>query len=70
MKTVSSALWLLTIAFGNLIDLVLMSSMHIFNYQSHEFLFYAGLLFVDLVLFSILTYYCESPGEMEKEQQE
>lgn len=57
MKSVVFSLWLLTIAFGNLITLVLISSVHIFENQSHEFFFFAGLMFVDIMVFGILAYY-------------
>lgn len=70
MKSVVSALWQLTVALGNLITLVLLSSIHIFKYQSHEFLFFAGLMAIDILLFSVLAYFYKSSTRSQKEQTE
>lgn len=70
LKSIVSALWLLNAAFGNLITLVLVSSLHIFNYQSQEFLFFAGLMFVDTLIFGILAYFYKSSACTKKVQVE
>lgn len=60
LKTVIISFWLLCVSLGNLITLVFISSVHIFEYQSHEFLFFAGLMLVDVLIFAILAYFYKS----------
>jgi len=54
MKSVLSAAWLLTVAFGNLI-VVVISEMHFFESQAYEFLLFAGLMFVDMAIFAVMA---------------
>lgn len=68
LKTVIISFWLLTVSLGNLITLVFVSSVHIFKYQSHEFIFFAGLMFVDILIFGILAHFYKSTNRAEKEQ--
>lgn len=56
MKSVVSALWTLTTALGNLITVILISALTSFQYQSYEFLLFAGLLFGDMLFFILLAY--------------
>lgn len=56
MKSVLQACWLLTMAFGNLI-IVIIADLPIFAKQSHEFFFFGGLMIVDIAIFSIVAYF-------------
>ncbi|XP_054167957.1 solute carrier family 15 member 1-like [Oppia nitens] len=56
MKAVLTAAWLLTVAFGNLI-IVIISSARIFEVQSYEFFFFAGLMVADMIVFAIMAYF-------------
>lgn len=53
-------------AVGSLITLVLVSKIHIFDKQSHEFLFFACLMFIDVLIFGILAYFFKSFSEKEQ----
>ena len=55
MKSVLMGCWQLTIAFGNLV-VVLIAGADIFDRQKYEFFLYAGLMFIDMFVFSILAY--------------
>lgn len=68
MKSIVLSFWFLTVACGNLIALILVSAIDIFEYQSHEFLFVAGVMFVDMLIFSVLAYYFKSSVRLEKVQ--
>lgn len=71
LKSIVSAFWSLTMAVGSLITLVLVSKIRIFENQSYEFLFFASLMFVDILLFGILAYfYKSSVRRSDKEQTE
>lgn len=50
MKSVLSSAWLLCVAFGNLF-VVIISEIEIFNSQVYEFLLFAGLMVLDMLLF-------------------
>ncbi|XP_065218370.1 peptide transporter family 1 isoform X1 [Planococcus citri] len=50
MKSVLSSAWLLTVAFGNLF-VVVISEIEIFKSQVYEFLLFAGLMVLDMLLF-------------------
>ena len=56
MKSVVQAVWLLTVAFGNLIVLVI-AKLHLFDKQSHELFLFAVLMAVDMIIFAILAFY-------------
>lgn len=65
MKSLLQAAWLLTVAFGNLI-VVIVAEVSIFNRQFYEFLLFAGLMFVDIIIFAIMAKfykYVEVPEE-------
>lgn len=55
MKSVLQACWLLTVAFGNVI-VVIVAELKIFESQANEFFLFAGLMFVDMILFMWLAY--------------
>jgi len=55
MRSVLQAIWLLTVAFGNLI-VVIVSGAKAFNKQSSEFFLFAGLMVADMMLFIVLAY--------------
>ncbi|XP_043801458.1 peptide transporter family 1 isoform X2 [Apis laboriosa] len=54
MKSLLQACWLLTVAFGNLI-VVIVAEVSIFNRQAHEFLLFAALMFVDVIIFAVMA---------------
>ncbi|XP_058128607.1 peptide transporter family 1-like [Anopheles ziemanni] len=61
MKSVLQGCWQLTVAVGNLI-VVIVAEAKIFDAQKWEFVLFAGLMFVDMGLFSILAWrYKEIP---------
>jgi solute carrier family 15 oligopeptide transporter 1 len=70
MKSVLMGCWNLTVAFGNLI-VILITSVKIFDSQASEFFLFAGLMFVDMAAFSWLAYrYKPIPLEMLSEVDE
>lgn len=67
MKSVVSAFWQLPRTTGNLITIVIISGTKIFESQSHEFLFFAGLMLVDILIFGVLAYFYKSSVKTEKQ---
>jgi len=68
MKSVLQSCWLLTVAFGNVIDIIIIGARG-FNSQAHEFFLFAGLMFVDMIIFMILAYrYKSIPTHTEQEK--
>jgi hypothetical protein len=55
MKSVLQAAWLLTVAFGNLI-VVIVAEAKFFEEQSKEFFLFAGLMFVDMLIFMVMAW--------------
>ncbi|XP_037825913.1 peptide transporter family 1-like [Lucilia sericata] len=55
MKSVLQACWLLTVAFGN-VFVVIVAELKFFKSQANEFFLFAGLMFVDMVLFMWMAY--------------
>jgi hypothetical protein len=55
MKSVMQSAWLLTVAVGNVIDVIIIS-VKFFDKQSYEFFLFAGLMFVDMLIFSYMAY--------------
>ncbi|XP_068139685.1 peptide transporter family 1 [Drosophila tropicalis] len=55
MKSVLQACWLLTVAFGNVI-VVIIAEAAIFDSQASEFFLFAGLMFADMLLFMFMAY--------------
>lgn len=64
MKSVVQAFWLLTVAFGNLI-LVFVAEFAFFESQAYEFLLFAGLMFIDMMIFMILARNFKSTPRVE-----
>ncbi|XP_022251014.1 solute carrier family 15 member 1-like [Limulus polyphemus] len=56
MKSVLQAAWLLTVAFGNLI-VVVIAKLRLFNKQSLEFFMFSGLMAIDMLIFAAMAYY-------------
>ena len=59
MKSVISAVWLLTVSIGNVIVLIIAES-RIFEDQSNEFFLFAGLVLAAGVVFGFLAYRYET----------
>jgi solute carrier family 15 oligopeptide transporter 1 len=55
MKAVMQSAWLMTVAFGNLI-VVIIAELQIFDKQWKEFFLFAGLMFLDMVVFAYMAY--------------
>lgn len=53
MKSVLLAIWSLTVALGNLLT-VFVESLNMFSDVAHEFMFYAGLMALDMCIFAIM----------------
>lgn len=54
MKSVLQGCWMLTIAVGNLF-VVIIGAANIFDSQANEFFLFAGLMFVDMIVFMFLA---------------
>ena len=56
MKAVLQALYLLTTAIGNLIDLVVVAALSsLFSSQAQEFFLFAGLMILDMIGLALLA---------------
>ncbi|CAN0290831.1 unnamed protein product [Lampetra fluviatilis] len=68
MKSVLQAAWLLTVAFGNIIVLIVAEAGQM-TQQYAEFFLFAGLLFALSVLFAVMAYFYTyvDPAEVERE---
>uniref|UniRef100_T1PEP1 Oligopeptide transporter 1 n=1 Tax=Musca domestica TaxID=7370 RepID=T1PEP1_MUSDO len=55
MKSVLQACWLLTVAFGNVV-VVIIAELALFDSQASEFFLFAGLMFADMLLFMYMAY--------------
>lgn len=66
MKSVLQAAWLMTVAFGDLI-VVIVAEAHFFDKQYKEFLLFAGLMVVIMLVFALMAYSYEyvNPDEWE-----
>ncbi|XP_039500076.1 peptide transporter family 1 isoform X1 [Drosophila santomea] len=67
MKSVLQACWLLTVAFGNVI-VVIIAEAALFESQASEFFLFAGLMFADMLLFMVMAYYYV-PNDPNKEEE-
>ncbi|XP_035204738.1 peptide transporter family 2-like isoform X1 [Stegodyphus dumicola] len=56
MKSVLQAAWQLTVAFGNLIVLVI-AELSLFDKMSHELFMFAIMMFIDMIIFAIMAYF-------------
>ncbi|KAG7211258.1 hypothetical protein KM043_010566 [Ampulex compressa] len=54
MKSLLQAVWLLTVAFGNLI-VVIIAEMSFFSRQANEFFLFAGLMFAVILIFAVMA---------------
>ncbi|XP_017074940.1 peptide transporter family 1 isoform X3 [Drosophila eugracilis] len=63
MKSVLQACWLLTVAFGNVI-VVVIAELKFFDSQASEFFLFAGLMFVDMLIFMFVAYYYKPYDEV------
>lgn len=68
MKSVLQACWLLTVAFGNALFMIVVE-VKIFNSQAHEFLLFCVLMIVDMFIFMFLAYGYKS-GNSETRSEE
>ena len=55
MKSVVQAAWLLTVAFGNII-VILVAEAKLFDEQASEFFMFAGLMLIDTLVFIFLAW--------------
>lgn len=55
MKSVLQGCWQLTVAFGNLI-IIIIAELKLFDSQKYEFTLFAVLMFLDMAVFSWLAY--------------
>jgi hypothetical protein len=65
MKSVMQSAWLLTVAIGNLIDVVIAAA-EIFDQQWKEFFLFAGLMILDMMAFAYMAYRYK-PAQLEDE---
>ncbi|KAH8387298.1 hypothetical protein KR093_006092, partial [Drosophila rubida] len=68
MKSVLQACWLLTVAFGNVI-VVIIAEAALFDSQASEFFLFAGLMFIDMLLFMFMAYNYK-PNDPNKKNEE
>jgi solute carrier family 15 (oligopeptide transporter), member 1 len=70
MKSLLQACWLLTVAFGNVI-VVIIAEAKIFESQAYEFFLFAALMVVDMALFGYLAmrYKYVTHGEKKDEDE-
>ncbi|XP_043674367.1 peptide transporter family 1-like isoform X1 [Vespula pensylvanica] len=69
MKSLMQSSWLLTVAFGNLI-VVIIAEISFFSRQVYEFFLFAGLMLIFMILFGIMTMfykYTDIPETNEEE---
>ncbi|XP_060662507.1 solute carrier family 15 member 1-like [Drosophila nasuta] len=62
MKSLIQAFWLLTVAFGNII-VVVVAELKFFQSQANEFFLFAGLMFVDMLIFMWFACYYKTYDE-------
>ncbi|XP_076311823.1 solute carrier family 15 member 1-like isoform X2 [Tachypleus tridentatus] len=68
MKSVLQAAWLLTVAFGNLI-VVIIAKLQLFNRQSLEFFMFACLMAADMMIFAIMGYFYKYVNQDQEEKE-
>ncbi|KAG8170773.1 hypothetical protein JTE90_007493, partial [Oedothorax gibbosus] len=67
MKSIVQAAWLLTVAFGNLIVMII-AKLSLFEKKSYEMFMFAALMGLDMMGFSIMAYFYKYVGsESEKD---
>ncbi|KAH8295974.1 hypothetical protein KR018_012556, partial [Drosophila ironensis] len=68
MKSVLQACWLLTVAFGNVI-VVIIAEAALFDSQASEFFLFAGLMFADMLLFMFMAYRYKPNDQLKVESE-
>ena len=68
MKSVLQAAWLLTVAFGNLIVIVIAKS-KFFDDQASEFFMFAVMMYVTMIIFAVMAYYYKPVDVAERERE-
>ncbi|XP_023179498.1 peptide transporter family 1-like [Drosophila hydei] len=63
LKSLLQACWLLTVAFGNVI-VVIIAELKFFDSQANEFFLFAGLMFLDMLIFMWFALYYVSYDEV------
>ncbi|XP_052857818.1 peptide transporter family 1 [Drosophila gunungcola] len=63
MKSVLQACWLLTVAFGNVI-VVVVAELKFFESQASEFFLFAGLMFFDMLIFMFVAHFYQPYDEV------
>lgn len=63
MKSLLQAFWLLTVAFGNII-VVVVAELKFFQSQANEFFLFAGLMFADMLIFMWFACYYKTYDEV------
>ncbi|TDG40211.1 hypothetical protein AWZ03_013368 [Drosophila navojoa] len=63
LKSLLQACWLLTVAFGNVI-VVIIAELKFFKSQASEFFLFAGLMFLDMLIFMWFAFYYVSYDEV------
>ncbi|EDW06188.2 uncharacterized protein Dmoj_GI16479 [Drosophila mojavensis] len=63
LKSLLQACWLLTVAFGNVI-VVIIAELKFFKSQANEFFLFAGLMFLDMLIFMWFAFYYVSYDEV------
>ncbi|XP_076286672.1 peptide transporter family 1 isoform X2 [Lasioglossum baleicum] len=66
MKSILQAAWQLTVAVGNLI-VIIIAEASLFDRQMYEFFLFAGLMFVDIIAFAVLTRFYTYVQKSEEE---
>jgi dipeptide/tripeptide permease len=71
MKSVLQAAWLLTVAFGNLI-VIIIAEARAFDNQASEFFMFSVLMFIDMGIFSVMAYFYKyvDYAQMKKDREE
>lgn len=65
MKSVVQSIWLLTVAFGNLIVVVIVEG-NFLDAQWKEFFLFAGLMFIDMLIFAMMAFNYKYTQPMSK----
>ncbi|GFY77018.1 peptide transporter family 1 [Trichonephila inaurata madagascariensis] len=65
MKSIVQAAWLLTVAFGNLIVMII-AKLSLFEKKSYEIFLFAVLMGLDMLLFSIMAYFYKYKDDKNK----
>lgn len=69
MRSVVMAVWYFSVALGDII-LIVITKLHLFDSQTHEFLLYSGFMLAATLLFTILAYKFKSNKSTRIEEQQ